>query len=499
MHLYVVTHKRKIRQEYVILRNIILRISLFSTLELIKRTVYHKLVDFDSDQAKELFVLAKNDQFNSDSLTREVSLLYTKQAVYSGIDKNLFKRRVRDLEQRAEELKKNAAQKAKHAKVLEQTSGKVPTLILAATQETITPEYGGCQKSTKAYEVVKKEKYEVKAKEIIISQNIEYDDQLDLSLQEDEGAYLDYEYEYCFQVATFDKRPTSDFYKGMGFIKEEIVNGGKSFRYLTGSYRTYAKAASYKTRIKSAFPAAFVVVYKNGIRTNLKDAIAITDKTTTSTTPTFAPQLSTEISGNVTYRVQIGVFAGEIPERLNTTMEKHQALGSFYETRSDGKIVCTIGRLKSLSEVVSLKMELQNSGYKDAFTVAYSGPQRVSLQASINKTEKIRDQAKSEVKREPITEDDLVGDINFRVQIGVFANAVPEKVNVVMSKYRAFGTSAVQKNNGKTVCTIGHFDSITNASALKKKLYKIGFTDVFTVAYTGKKRISIQDAIRLIK
>jgi hypothetical protein len=122
---------------------------------------------------------------------------------------------------------------------------------------------------------------------------------------------------------------------------------------------------------------------------------------------------------------------------------------------------------------------LQDAGYKDAFTVAYSGQKRVSLQASIKKTEKSIELVKPEVKveKEPITEEDLVGDINFRVQIGVFANGVP----------------------GKTVCTIGHFDSIADAGALKKKLYKSGFTDIFTVAYTGNKRISIQDAIRLIK
>ncbi|MFT5750408.1 MAG: hypothetical protein ACI93S_001689, partial [Ancylomarina sp.] len=452
-----------------------------------KKTVYHKLSEFNSDQAKELFVLAKNDQFNSDSLTREVSLLYTKQGVYSEIDKDLFKRRVRDLEQRSEELKENAAQKAKHAKVLEQTSDKASTLILAATQQEVTPAYEGSQNATDNYEVVE--------------QDFEHSAQLEVTPQEDEGGYLDYEYEYCYQVAVFDKRPTNDFYKGMGFIKEEIVDGGKSFRYLTGSYRTYAKAAIYKTRIKTAFPAAFVVVYKNGIRTNLKEAIAITDKVTSSKTPTSTPQLSTEVSGDVTYRVQIGVFGGEIPEKLNTTMEKYQAFGSFYEKRSDGKIVCTIGRFKSLPEVASLKTKLKDAGYKDAFTVAYSGQQRVSLQASIKKTEKSSDQLKPEVKvvKEPITEEDLVGDINFRVQIGVFANGVPDKVNSLMVKYKAFGTSAVKNNNGKIVCTIGHFDSIADASALKKKLYNSGFTDIFTVAYTGNKRISIQDAIRLIK
>jgi len=469
-----------------------------------KKKVYHKLDEFNSDQAKELFVLAKNDQFNSDSLSREVNLLYTKQGVYAEVDKDLFKRRVHDLEQRASELKNNATQKAKHALVLEQTSGKAPTLILAATQETATPEYNGKSITTEDHKSVKKE---IENPQKVVKdqvQVVEDDEEIEVSPQVDEGGYLDYEYEYCYQVAVFDKRPTNDFYKGMGFIKEEIVDGGKSFRYLTGSYRTYAKANSFKSQIKSVFPAAFVVVYKNGIRTNLKDAIAVTDKVSSSSIVKSTPELSNEITEEVTYRVQIGVFAGEIPEKLNTTMERYQAFGSFYEKRADGKIVCTIGRFKSLSEVASLKKKLQDAGYIDAFTVAYSGHKRVSLQASIKKTESANESvvsAKTETKveKEPLTENDLVGEINFRVQIGVFANGVPDKVNSLMDKYKAFGTSAVELANGKTVCTIGHFDSIADAGVLKKKLHKSGFTDVFTVAYTGNKRISIQDAIRLIK
>ncbi|MDE5420649.1 SPOR domain-containing protein [Ancylomarina sp. DW003] len=472
----------------------------FFNFRISKNKVYHKLSEFNSEQAKELFVLAKNDQFNSDSLSREVNLLYTKQGVYSEVDKDLFNRRVRDLENRAEELKKNATQKAKHALVLEQSSEDAPNLILAATHETTTPDY----KSLTATEE-KNATRESQAVEV----NDESDfmepansEELEVSPQEDEGGYLDYEYEYCYQVAVFDERPKNDFYKGMGFIKEEIVDGGKSFRYLTGSYRTYAKAASFKTTIKSAFPAAFIVVYKNGIRTNLKDAIAATDKVKSTSKDVATTQYSSDITGEVTYRVQIGVFAGEIPEELNATMERYKAFGSFYEKRADGKIVCTIGRFKSITEVGSLKSKLHEAGYVDAFTVAYSGQKRVSLQASLKKTEgesKPVPVQQAKVEKEPLTEADLVGDINFRVQIGVFANGVPEKVSELMEKYRAFGGSADKQANGKTVCTIGHFDSIADAGALKKKLHKSGFTDVFTVAYTGNKRISIQDAIRLIK
>ncbi|RXQ96799.1 SPOR domain-containing protein [Ancylomarina salipaludis] len=466
----------------------------FFNFRISKDKVYHKLSEFNSDQAKELFIIAKNDQFNSDSLSREVNLLYTKQAVYSGVDKDLFKRRVHDLEQRAEELKRNAAQKAKHALALEQNLGDAPNLILAATHETAVPEYEDVKKVVEIKEpvkVVKSDNSESKALEIS-------------SQEEDEGSYLDYEYEYCYQVAVFDKRPGNDFYKGMGFIKEEIVDGGKSFRYLTGSYRTYAKASQYKSQIKSVFPAAFIVVYKNGIRTSLKEAMAVTDPVSITPPVSSEPQYASEASGEVSYRVQIGVFAGEIPEELNTTMEKYKAFGSFYEKRSDGKIVCTIGRFKSIADVSSLKKKLHEAGYKDAFTVAYSGLKRISLQTGINQTEKSNatvSEEKPEVKieKKPLAKEDLVGGINFRVQIGVFANGVPEKVSLLMEKYRAFGTSADQQANGKTVCTIGHFDSIADAAALKKKLHEAGFNDVFTVAYTGNKRISIQDAIRLVE
>ena len=467
-----------------------------------KNKVYHKLDDFNSDQAKELFVLAKNDQFNSDSLSREVNLLYTKKGVYSDVDEDLFKRRVHDLEKRSEELKKNASQKVKHTIVLEKRLEKSPNLILAATHDIATPEYkGGIVVNEKKDVIVPKKHVSISKAEVEFKEPVSSDG-FDVSSHEDEGGYLDFEYEYCYQIAVFDKRPTNDFYKGMGFIKEEIVDGGKSFRYLTGSYRTYAKASGFKTKIKTIFPAAFIVVYKNGIRTNIKDAIFETDKPATVSTSNSIPKYASNFTGEVSYRVQVGVFAGEIPEELNTTMERYKAFGSFYENRSDGKIVCTIGRFKTISEVASLKKKLQESGYADAFTVAYSGQKRVSLQASIKKTEN-RSVSKSNkdtgVIIETITEADLAGEINFRVQVGVFSNGVPDRISELMTKYKVFGTSAMKQTNGNIVCTIGQFDSIADAGSLKKKLYNDGFTDIFTAAYTGNKRISIKDAIRLIK
>jgi len=473
-----------------------------------KNKVYHKLSEFESEQAMELFVLAKNDQFNSDSLSREVNILYSKQGVYSVVDRDLFVRRVTDLEQRAAELKKNAKQKAKHALALEQGSAQSSNLILAATHEEATPEYKGSSKSLAVENSIPKKKTEetikndaiASSKAVSVSESVVNQQTSDQS----DGGYLDYEYEYCYQVAVFDKRPNNEFYKGMGFIKEEIVDGGKSFRYLTGSYRTYAKANSYRSQIKSVFPAAFIVVYKNGIRTSLKEAKDITDPVTSKSGAGVTPNYASDLSGEITYRIQIGVFAGEIPEELNTIMERYQAFGSFYEKRPDGMTVCTIGRFKSISEVGALKRKLQDSGYSDAFTVAYSGKKRVSLQASIKKTEKakapvVAEQPVIKENKPQLDEGDLTGDINFRVQVGVFANEVPEDIRRLMDKYKAFGVFYEKRASGKTVCTIGQFDSISDAGALKKKLHESGYSDAFTVAYSGNQRISIQDAIRLVK
>jgi len=474
-----------------------------------KDDVYHELSEFKSEQAKELFVLAKNDQFNSDSLSREVNILYSKQAVYKDIDEDLFDRRVSDLEQRASELKKNAAQKAKHALFLEQSLEESSNFILAATHDEVTPLY---EKSPKPQLIAKasseKKTGQVIKDEVAVTYNQVSVPESTVELQaidEDEGGYLDYEYEYCYQVAVFDKRPNNEFYKGLGFVKEEIVDGGKSFRYLTGSYRTYAKASSYKTQVKSVFPAAFIVVYKNGIRTGLKEAKDITDPATSGQGAGIAPKYDdSDLSGEITYRIQIGVFAGEIPEELNIVMERYKAFGSFYEKRSDGKVVCTIGRFKSISEVAGLKKKLQDLGYTDAFTVAYSGLRRISLQAGIKKTDKsvshvVVDKSGMEVKKPHLTAADLTGEINFRVQVGVFANEIPEEIRLLMDKYKAFGCFSKKLPSGKTVCTIGQFDLISDAGSLKNKLHKSGCTDAFTVAYSGNQRISIQDAIRLLK
>lgn len=248
-----------------------------------KNSVYHELSEFKSEQAKDLFVLAKNDQFNSDSLSRELNILYSKQAVYKNADKNLFGSRIVDLEHRVSELKKNAVQKAKHVLFLEQSIGESSNSILAANYDEVTPRYEKINKPQEAEKEVSVSAAEEVVEEVIAVSNDVSISELSLDQQaDDEVERGRWDYEYCYQVAVFDKRPSSAFCKNMVFVKEEIVDGGKSFRYLTGSYRTYAKASSYRTRIKSVFPAAFIVVYKNGIRTSLKEAKEITDPVTST-------------------------------------------------------------------------------------------------------------------------------------------------------------------------------------------------------------------------
>ncbi len=337
------------------------------------QTVYHKLTEFNSSQARALFILAKNDQFNSDSLAQTVDFLYSQQASKAKLDDDLFKRKVRNLEKRAEELKKNATQKAKQAKFLEQTFGGVePVYVASRNIDEPNEEVLNVKKEP---EVIKRQV------ETVVQDKVEIKPLSNLSSKENESRTS--EYKYCYQVGCFDKRPASDFYKGMGFVKEEIVDDGQMFRYLTGSYQTYAEASRAKAQVSSIFPAAFMVAYKNGVRVNLKDAIAVTDKSQVVKESSSVDSKLTKTSKEINYRVQVGVFTNEVPNEVNVLMDKYKFLGTSMLNQLDGRIVCTIGHFNSADEAGALKKELAEQGFVDVFTVAYAGDKRISKEEAI--------------------------------------------------------------------------------------------------------------------
>lgn len=85
------------------------------------------------------------------------------------------------------------------------------------------------------------------------------------------------------------------------------------------------------------------------------------------------------------------------------------------------------------------------------------------------------------------------------VQVGAYRENLDNSEENQLIK--SFSPRTVDKNNygDMNIYTIGNFTSYKEADALRKKLLEEGHKDVFVVAYEGKNKIHIADAIKKTK
>ncbi|NDF27503.1 MAG: hypothetical protein EB153_08150, partial [Nitrosopumilaceae archaeon] len=78
----------------------------------------------------------------------------------------------------------------------------------------------------------------------------------------------------------------------------------------------------------------------------------------------------------------------------------------------------------------------------------------------------------------------------YRVQLGVFKNAVPDYL------YREFTpVSGEALNNGLTAYLAGYFERAALANGVKNDIRNLGYTDAFVVAYCDGQRIALAKAL----
>jgi len=82
----------------------------------------------------------------------------------------------------------------------------------------------------------------------------------------------------------------------------------------------------------------------------------------------------------------------------------------------------------------------------------------------------------------------------FRVQIGAFRTRLPDNAFRGLNPLNAETTT-----NGYLRYTAGNFNKIENANAVKNDLRGLGYSDAFVVAYFNGKRISLGEALAMMK
>ena len=319
---------------------------------------YHYLTEFKSNEAKNIFMESKNDKFNSDSIHNVTEDLRIRLTSVNGAAKVNLSEQIALLEQKSYDLSTQAEQKIIQARNVESD---YLNKHIVGTIETDVVAVG-----------------EKKEKLIMTSENAS-----DSSSDAIEG------YIYHLQVGVFSARRDSKFFEGLNPVKEEVVGNGKLYKYMVGNYPTFASAKSAIPEIRQLFPNAFVVAYKDGKKTNLGLAIKITDQNYTpkvvakSTQVETIPVVDRTSVGKIAFKVQVGAYSEEIPQDVKDKLRAFDKYPIEYTKDYRGYTICTVGSFDSYSKVSKLKMELREAGLSDAFTVAFSGNDKVTIQQAL--------------------------------------------------------------------------------------------------------------------
>lgn len=323
---------------------------------------YHYLNEFKSREAREIFIEAKNDQFNSDSLIGFTDELRRQLSGLEGMPQNTLANRISKLEQKSFELSKQAENK----------------LVKAQSQESDYLNKNIVGVVTTEVHAPSKTRQLVMNSETISSAG---------SRSETKSTSGQAGYVYHLQVGVFSNRAEPSFFAGLGDVKEEIVGNGNLYKYMVGKYSTFASAKAKIPEVRQLFPNTFVVAYKDGVKTSLGTAIKVTDhdyKPKPQTTQVVSSKPVQALSDDeVRFKVQVGAYSGEIPSDVKVKLERFSKYGINYSKDYRGYTICTVGDFDSYSRVSKLKMELREAGLGDAFTVAYSGNDKITIQQAL--------------------------------------------------------------------------------------------------------------------
>ncbi|PXX96126.1 hypothetical protein DF185_20295 [Marinifilum breve] len=320
---------------------------------------YHYLTEFKSNEAKNIFMQSKNDKFNSDSLYSVTENLRTKLVDANEASKDRLSKQISNLEEKSHELGNQAKQKMMQARSIESDYlnkhivGTIETDVVAQTDK-------------KEHLVMTSEELPEKSENVIAG------------------------YVYHLQVGVFSSRREPKFFEGLNPVKEELAGNGKLYKYMVGNYPTFASAKSAIPEIRQLFPNAFVVAYKDGKKANLAQAIKTTDQNYQPTVvakstpkPIVKPKTVKTNGGDVVFKVQVGAFSEDVPQDVKDKLRAFSKYKIEYANDYRGYTICTVGSFDSYSKVSKLKMELREAGLSDAFTVAYSGSDKITIQQAL--------------------------------------------------------------------------------------------------------------------
>ncbi|MBL4585788.1 MAG: SPOR domain-containing protein, partial [Flavobacteriales bacterium] len=138
-----------------------------------------------------------------------------------------------------------------------------------------------------------------------------------------------------------------------------------------------------------------------------------------------------------------------------------------------------IGNLSFRSQAVELLYQVRMAGYDDAFIVDINQPELFGEEVVAINNHSVN------IK--------LKGKVEFRVQVGAFAEKLPRKLS---KTYLEIDKLKEVKENKLTILTAGKFDAYEEAKTHTEMLRSNGFEDAFVTAFNRGRRIPVSMAVK---
>ncbi len=348
---------------------------------------------------------------------------------------------------------------------------------------------------------------------------------------------------YKVQIGAFRNPIAPEIYKELSPVSAETTTNGLT-RYTAGLFNKFANANSAKVEVRAlGYRDAFIVAFLNGKRISMEEANRMSgDQAIPSTVEPIAgtqvtdlnqPIVSTPVNEvtpveanqenvisikGLFFTVQIGVYKNPVS---NARLKNLPAIVN--ERTANGFIRYSSGKYCSTEDAIKAKNIAVSKGIADAFVTAYSNSKRItpaeaqvligngtipcegvqnantpseeSTNSTIRNTNQTNESSAA-ITKAPVPEFGLV----FSVQIGAFREEVPiEIVNQFLQLSGSSVKNYKDMSTGLTIYQVGIFGTKEEADTLRKEAVSKGITDSFVIAFKDGQKISIAQALELLK
>lgn len=318
---------------------------------------------------------------------------------------------------------------------------------------------------------------------------------------------------YRVQIMALKEIKPLSFFNGVPEISAQEVKNTNFIRYFSGDFNSVNDAMIRRNSVRvSGYPDAFIKSWNNGqevsllsLRDNGANAdVSLTENSSQSKVGQvdFSASSISSLKG-VYYSVQIGVYS-----RPRTSSMIYNISPLYHKRANNGYWIYFSGIYKTIAEARSRKSEIVNQGVEDAFVVAFSNGNKVSLsqaRQSIDRGEQrpleedivILEDASLQIDSQwtiaqatsvplPRANEDMV----YKIQIGVYSNNI--SLSWISSQLDGnMKVDSFKNSNGKYVFTLGSFESIAEAKLVLENVKEI-VSDAFVVGFSGGNRIYVQ-------